>query len=337
MDQAKPKTLCDLIADKGPFIDVDAHASIADALTVMRDHKVSALVVAGEQGHWLGAGASCVTIANSAKQLLGIVTILDVILHLANSVKLSLEGNTVTSIMHATRIVDILGQNTESLSLWVADPSLELKLALEPLAKGVHRVLVPIYASNESAHHHHQPPISFKMCTQSDVIRFFLPLLTTDPAFSHLAHLPLSALTLPTVPSVVTRADPVMPALVRLAVQNRGAVPVVDRTGVLADTLSTSDFRALLWEKNAGHVAVEAVVTAMVGGMSVGDFLELLQEREGPARRVLKGVVSGSTRFVEAVRIVCENRIHRLWIVDGEGIPTGVVSLTDMIRCIRKM
>jgi CBS domain-containing protein len=34
---------------------------------------------------------------------------------------------------------------------------------------------------------------------------------------------------------------------------------------------------------------------------------------------------------MQTIEILAENRLHRLYIIDGDGRPTGIVTLTDII------
>ncbi|KAI8841889.1 hypothetical protein BJ741DRAFT_593584 [Chytriomyces cf. hyalinus JEL632] len=316
-------TLTDLVANKAQVVGLDAHGSVADGLNAMREHQVTALCVFGKPGHWLGAGNSSICVAD--KQLLGLVSILDIILYLSRHI--ANEANP-DALLKKTHISDVLGQNTESLTLWVAATS-NLKLALEPLSKGVHRVLVPIFPTGAQKAQH-PTPSSYKLCTQSDIITYFQPLLKTEP-FQSLASQPISKFASSGVVCAL-RSDPIMPTLSSLANSNLMAVPIVDRDGVLADTLSANDFRTLL--EKTDHRSERVLKALVLGHVTIGEYLK---EISSAKPRPLIGVVSGNTSFSEAVDRVCEHKIHRLWIVDSAGVPVGVLSLGDMIRAIREM
>ncbi|ORY50416.1 hypothetical protein BCR33DRAFT_528853 [Rhizoclosmatium globosum] len=315
-------TLISLIKSK-PLVDIEAHASVATALEVMKVNKVTALVVYGLKDHWLGAGNSNLCIGQ--KQLIGLITILDVILHLSSK-HLETSATNYTDLISQTRVVDIIGKNEESMSLWVGDTHSKLKFALEPLSKGVHRFLVPIYPPT-SLENPHPKPIDFQLCSQSDVIAQFAPLIESDIRFKPLAATPVSSFC-SSSPILAKRSDPVLPLLTSLASMNLMAVPVVDHEGILADTLSASDFKSVL----EGDVSiVQDIIKAITSGMTVGDFLGLVSRGKV---RVLKGVVSPGVSFGEAVSKISQSRIHRLWVVDAFGVPIGVLSLGDMIRGI---
>ncbi|KAI9328854.1 hypothetical protein BDR26DRAFT_873476, partial [Obelidium mucronatum] len=226
-----------LINAKQPLVDIEAHCSITQALELMKTKHVTSVVIYGEKDHWLGAGNSNICIDN--KQFIGLVSILDIILFLASKPAASTtQYNELTS---TTRVVDLVGQNTESQSLWLGDTKAKLKYALEPLSKGVHRFLIPIYPATSTETP--MKPTHFQLCSQSDVIAHFSPLLRTDARFATLTESPIAPYMSPK-PIIVQKSDPVLPVLTSLASLNLMAVPVVDSEGILADTLSVSDFRA---------------------------------------------------------------------------------------------
>ncbi|KAJ3015596.1 UNVERIFIED_CONTAM: hypothetical protein HDU68_012652 [Siphonaria sp. JEL0065] len=321
-------TLTSLLAHaKHPLVDIEAHCTIAQALELMKTKHVTSLVIYGEKDYWLGAGNTSICL--DKKQFIGLVSVLDIILFLASK-NLEPSSFQFDELVSSKRVVDLVGQNTESQSLWLGDTNAKLKFALEPMAKGIHRFLIPIYPPTESdAPHQYPKPVDFQLCSQSDVVAQFAPLLFSDDRFKTLSESSISQF-MSTNPKVVTRSDLVLPVLTSLASLNIMAVPVVDSEGILADTLSVSDFRAVL-ERDS---LVQEIVKAVVSGLTVGEFLDVVG---GGKRRVLKGVVMPNTLFGEAVTKVVHGRIHRLWVVDTGGIPVGVLSLGDMIGGIRQV
>ena len=41
--------------------------------------------------------------------------------------------------------------------------------------------------------------------------------------------------------------------------------------------------------------------------------------------------ISSTHTLMQAIEILVENRLHRLYIIDDDGRPTGIVTLTDII------
>jgi CBS domain-containing protein len=67
----------------------------------------------------------------------------------------------------------------------------------------------------------------------------------------------------------------------------------------------------------------------------VKDFLETRKGNTFMARlanlKALRPIsCSKSDTIEDVVKLMALNRVHRVWIVDEQGKPTGVVSMTDM-------
>ncbi|KAJ1551408.1 hypothetical protein HK405_014574 [Cladochytrium tenue] len=254
-------------ADGVGLVDVDASASLGDALATMRAAKVTALAVYGQTDHWVGAGSTNVCTA-SGKLYIGLVSILDIILTLA-----ARADDPLATVLASTRIVSLIGSNAEGQSLWVGNPAEPLARSLEPLAKGVHRFLVPLFSQDQAvldagaaagagpggrrqSHDTAALPAQYALISQSDVLRFLhAHLVLPDPDLATPAFLALSSsLTLadlglaPTTDesdnsaarpfavavgvtpgplATVRPSDPVLPALVAMSQRSVHAVPVV--------------------------------------------------------------------------------------------------------------
>ena len=49
---------------------------------------------------------------------------------------------------------------------------------------------------------------------------------------------------------------------------------------------------------------------------------------------MVKGTCTLESTMEEMVRTVVEGHHRRLWVVDGDGKPVGVISLTDLIKAV---
>ncbi|CAI5481597.1 unnamed protein product [Closterium sp. Yama58-4] len=158
---------------------------------LMNASGIVALPVAAPPGKWLGAGGA--NIVDGEKQYIGVVSMADVAMHLVREdarpaalksgvaslisnfpctrlLPLSPTYQGVVSMadvaMHLVRegarpaalkagVVSLIGNSPEGLSLWVASSSTPLVDAMEPLSKGIHRLLVrcPIAAAASIPQH----------------------------------------------------------------------------------------------------------------------------------------------------------------------------------------
>jgi len=100
------------------------------------------------------------------------------------------------------------------------------------------------------------------------------------------------------------------------------ALPVNDaETGGLVDTLSASDFRGVQ------HDSLRLLL------LPIPAFLPL--SRAKPRQKITnhKNVVASPNELFSAVvERILSSGVHRLWVLNSEEVPIGVISLTDIIR-----
>jgi len=94
------------------------------------------------------------------------------------------------------------------------------------------------------------------------------------------------------------------------------ALPIINNSGKLIDTLSASDFRC---------VTLESLKDTL---LPVCEFLK--KERGKLGYDLVMGAVD-ETLFSIVDKIMVSGH-HRVWIVDNHRKPIGVVSLTDIIK-----
>ncbi|KAJ3198659.1 hypothetical protein HDU67_003458 [Dinochytrium kinnereticum] len=333
----------------------------------MKKNRVTALAVYGQKQHWVGAGE--LNICTKDKQYIGIITILDVILHLG---KRSLHPRTLAN----SRIVEVIGSTVEGRTLWIGRPDVPLLRSLEPLAKGVHRLLVPIWSPTEQSpsdatsshahlsttnstalsHTHAGDPSYFALASQSDVVRFLHHNLqiteldangASDPLLQALKTVtPRSLGFVPEKPYAVKSGDPILPTLTAMASLAIQAVPVIQedeesepstndlhRARVLC-TLSTSDFRRLVTDDlYEPHPPSLPDLVADLDGLTVAEFIRRCKGGFMLDPEVLgPGLTCTMDDSLERiVSILVAGKVHRLWVLEEEKL-VGVFSLTDVIK-----
>jgi CBS domain-containing protein len=191
------------------LVEVPYTASVAESLRAMQAHNILAVPVAAPPGHWIGAGGSSIVQSDAStghalKQYIGIVSTLDILLHLselhpdraAGHRHPSPDANLATggiigsnSSFHrqekekakekeeeellARPISSLIGHSLEGLSLWSLSSHTSVLEAMEPMSKGIHRALVAI--ESPPSDHGVETDISspgYAMLTQTDLIRF---------------------------------------------------------------------------------------------------------------------------------------------------------------------
>jgi CBS-domain-containing membrane protein len=211
------------------------------------------------------------------------------------------------------RIFQVIGSTNESLSLWVFDESASLKSAMEPLEKGIHRMLVSVPADKSQDK-------EYKVLTQLDIVRFISTRLA--PLVSKISRMTLgevNVLTRLTHPvESVSYQTPLITALLMLSQRSLSALPILDQRNRLLGTFSLSDIRGM-----------DVDLIKRIPQLSVLTYFEL-------TKREVHMVANCTlmTAFGDVLDLFSKHRYHRLWIVDKEGRVAGVVSLTDVIRIV---
>lgn len=208
-------------------------------------------------------------------------------------------------------VVDLLQLNPANAYYWEYNSNDEVAQLIDPFVKGVHRVIV---ASSSD-------PTSFEeadVCTQSDFVRF---IFHSYSAFGRNTDKSVESLGLSVTPSLVTvpSTATALDAFRKAVAHDLHAVGVVDEGGRLVGTISASDLKAL----DAEHLRFAT--------LNVLDFL-----RKYSPRSVKPITVSKQCILRTVIAKLLQNRLHRIWVVDGDHKPTGVISMTDVIRVATK-
>jgi len=192
----------------------------------------------------------------------------------------------------------------ETRRIWNFETDMTLGEILEPFSKGVHRAVVHIQGDD------------FKIITQSDVVRLAYEKRDQFSEFSKT----LEELNLGGNPEDLYSLKSNETALMgfrKMDMEYYFAVPIVDPdTGVLVGTLSASDIRSV--SPNNIHKVK----------LPVKEFLGSFKEP----------VVAKKSETVETVvKKMIDNQVHRVWLVNDENKPVGVVSLTDIISRLYRL
>ncbi|KAL6888485.1 hypothetical protein ACP4OV_009511 [Aristida adscensionis] len=306
------------------------------------------------------------------KHYIGMVNMLDILAHIAEaSDDAEADGEDAVAVdldrRMAVPVSSVIGHSLEGLTLWTLHPNTSVLDCMETFSKGVHRALVPLESSadNVVAVELVESAPGYRMVTQMDVVRFLR---------AHGAELAgVLSRTVRELGAVneavlaVAGGAKVIDAVKAMRAASLSAVPVVDAAAgaeILQDgkgkkaveTLSATDFRdcpvarlqpwlgisvAEFKKKVAEHRASSAPAVpgadATATGVAVVDAGapagEGEQRREGQPALV---TCSPESTLGEAIEAAAARHVHRLWVVDGEGLLRGVVSLTDVLRAVRE-
>ncbi|KAI9090998.1 hypothetical protein DFS34DRAFT_339455 [Phlyctochytrium arcticum] len=336
------------------LIDLSVDAKIPEALAILTQYRILAVAVYGKKGHWLGAGMSEAYAGD--KQYLGFVSILDIVEYLNTHGYLGSKSD-VNNLWDPakTTLRPLLGATIESRSLYVARPDIPLRRALEPFGRGVHRILVPTIPDMADAalgafgptnaeldQRVHSKENKFHVLTQTDLIRFIYRHLEGDQMLQSVVNQTVEQLCLSDSARkrvmTVDIKDSAVQVLAQMASQVLAAVPVVNALmeGMMVGTLSISDMRSFLLGRRSDQPAAHVLEQLRsLSNLSVGEFLLSIDGGDHVSASESKELrCSPETSLMQVLRIGLEHGIHRLWIMDQENRPIGVVSWTDVINAI---
>jgi CBS domain-containing protein len=208
-------------------------------------------------------------------------------------------------------ISDYLGLSKESKKLWALDAKDSLSKLLETFSVGVHRVLIS-HRSKEKNH--------WTFLSQTDVLGYLkMQSYRRDSKIGSIFLKKLSEVklgksdekfvTLPSTASAIT-------GFRHMLLKNElTALPVVDETGKLVNTLSATDFRG---------IGLDNLKDTL---LPVNEFLTRHRGKGYKNFTVHSEEILGS-----AIDKLLLTGVHRIWVVDGDAKPISAVSLTDIVK-----
>ncbi|TVU32659.1 hypothetical protein EJB05_24400, partial [Eragrostis curvula] len=235
---------------------------------------------------------------------------------------------------------------------------------METFSKGVHRALVPLESSadNVVAVELVESAPGYRMLTQMDVVRF---LRTHGAELKGVLSRTVRELgAVNEAVFAVAGGTKVIDAVKAMRAASLTAVPVVDdaafdasealqdgRGKKAVETFSATDlrdcpvarlqpwlgisvmeFKEKVAEYRASNKPVVPGADATDTGIPVDDEAVNVTDE---VQQVLVTCTPEST-LGEAVEAAASRHVHRLWVVDEEGMLAGVVSLTDLLRVVRE-
>ena len=130
----KEKKVKDLMVNKKRLVEVPYTASLAQTMNTLVANKVVAVPVAAPPGQWIGAGGSMIVESDKQtgavrKHYIGMVTMLDIVAHIAGDDHLSGGDHDVEEDLDqrmSVPVSSIIGHSFEGLSLWTLNPNTRL-------------------------------------------------------------------------------------------------------------------------------------------------------------------------------------------------------------------
>ncbi|XP_014500534.2 SNF1-related protein kinase regulatory subunit gamma-like PV42a [Vigna radiata var. radiata] len=352
----KEKTVKDMMVDRKRLVEVPYTASLAQTMNTLVANKIAAVPVAAPPGQWIGAGGSMIVESDKQtgavrKHYIGMVTMLDIVAHIAGDDHLS-GGDNITQDLDqrmSDPVSSIIGHSFEGLSLWTLNPNTSMLDCMEVFSKGVHRAMVPVDGQEEnvaSGVELAESASSYQILTQMDMLRFLHGRAAELHSILSRSVQDLGADTVQIY--AITDRTKLVYAIKCLKAAMLNAVPIVragdvgqddhkqlinGRCRKLIGTFSATDLRGCHITSLKSWLGISALAfTEEVQSSPL--YSESDMQNRGSSRRELVTCYVESP-LSEVIEKAVTNHVHRVWVVDQEGLLVGVVSLTDVIRVIR--
>lgn len=350
------KKVKDLIVDKRRLVEVPYTASLADTMNALMSNRIVAVPVAAPPGHWIGAGGSMIVEADkktgvARKHYIGMVTMLDILAHIAGDVDAD-TGNKEKEDFEkkiSVPVSSIIGHCLESLSLWTLNPNTNILDCMEVFSKGIHRALVPVDSQIEhvgAGVELSEAASSYRMLTQMDVVKFLRDQGHDQRELRGIfSRTVKEAGTLTDIIFGITDKARVIDAIKCMKSASLLALPIVQSSSAIQEDhtqIVNGRERKLVATFSATDLRC-CPISELESCLNTGvvDFLEKLattplHEASGLRSSVRDPIVCHSESLVgEAIDKAITYSVHRVWVVNQQGLLHGLVSLTDMIRAIR--
>jgi 5'-AMP-activated protein kinase, regulatory gamma subunit len=303
----KTLTLGLLVYDKRDLVLVPASTTVDEALGIIQRENVLALPVAS---------------TTDPSKFIGILSITDIMAYVAfGSFRIDQsDSSQFQSFMSGEiPVSDLLTMHAESSSVWTLEDTDPIERCLEPMSKGIHRIVV----RQSRTHKDGSVKVHYRMLTQSDLVRFLMsyscygrsPSDGTADASKSLAELHVydspNKPPLTSIPSSCTALE----AFRLLEQHELNSLPIINADGSILTSISASDLRGLRSHQ------LSSILQPVP---------EFLKSQRGGLIPVPLTATPNSTLY-EVSMLLTLNRAHHVWVVDENRKPLGVVSLSDII------
>ncbi|KVI06037.1 Cystathionine beta-synthase, core, partial [Cynara cardunculus var. scolymus] len=316
----KDKKVKELVSDKRRLVEVPYTATLAHTMNALVANQVVAVPVAAPPGHWIGAGGSMILESDKhtgavRKHYIGMVTMLDILAHIA-------------------------GDSPDGRGSGGEDTNLEQRMAVPVSSVIGHCLEMPVDSSMENVAGVElvESASSYRMVTQMDLMKF---LKGHESELKHVMERSLRDVGALVEPIFgVTDHTKVIDAIKSMRAGSLNAVPIVESSDPASEdhsqlvngkgrkligTFSATDLRECpasdlqSWMSASVMEYTRNLVRPSSGGLTARELVTCYAE----------------SLVAEVVEKVVVNHVHRVWVVDRDGLLDGLVSLTDIIRVIR--
>ncbi|KAJ3306454.1 hypothetical protein HDV03_005064 [Kappamyces sp. JEL0829] len=224
----------------------------------------------------------------------------------------------------------LVGASNESANPWLFYSSDNLFELITVFTTGKqHRALV---IDEEVLQRSEQSPIpasaSVLLISQTDVVSFLQASKNGESTLPAQVIEPLLDVELKALPSLggakatmaMLDTHSALHGFRTMYLDNLAGLPVINKQGQVVANLSSSDLRGLTLDK-VGNIS-----------LPVFEFLETLDRKPDQLMADQVRTIEKTGTMGQAMNSLLKNRIHRLWVTNGNEALAGVVSLTDILR-----
>eukprot|EP00732_Lithocolla_globosa_P003505 Lithocolla_globosa_v1_NODE_2842_length_1851_cov_25.532294.p1 type:complete len:335 gc:universal NODE_2842_length_1851_cov_25.532294:1550-546(-) len=310
-------TLGELVKGKKHMIAVPETATIATCLKMLKEHKILSLPVYKKEheNNFVENFKKLLTLSTK-EVFVGIVSVFEIMAYVTSFTytEMDIKNKTVEELNEDAKkkmtspISECLGITKETETLWSYKSTDTLQTITTPTALGVHRCLV-----NDENHSY--------ILTQTDIISFLAKNIDEMPSNAKKTVAELGLFNKDKAPVTLNETQTALAGFIKMIQDNLNALPVVNDSGKLVDTLSVSDLRYIVTSSFLGEKDIDL-------SSLLKPVLEFLSDKPASLRDDFSCDSQDTLEFV--LKKLAKNKIHRLWI-QFDGKPTGTISMSDII------
>ncbi|KAK8951955.1 SNF1-related protein kinase regulatory subunit gamma-like PV42a [Platanthera zijinensis] len=344
----RDRKVADLVRDSRRLVEVPYTATLAATVHALVANDIAAVPVAAPPGRYIGAGGSMILESDRAtgvvrKHYIGIITMLDVLVHIADGHPDG-DGAVDLETKMAVPVSTVIGQSLEGLNLWTLNPNTSILDCIETFSKGVHRSLVPLESQMESAISVELVEASpgYRMLTQLDVLNFLRANANELQDIMNCSIGKLAAVNENVF--AVSEHTHLIDAIRSMSTFSLGAVPIVAAAGEVSEDGS-------IIQDGRGRKVIGTFSATDLRRCSVAQLQSMLNDSVISFKEQVSAIAAESSGISDEPKTRCVtchydstlaevideavfSHVHRVWVVDGEGLLVGLVSLTDILRAI---
>jgi len=214
----------------------------------------------------------------------------------------------------ASDLIDLSDNNHLKLLKWESATFFDVISILSK--KGYGRVI--LLGSKGLFESQHKRPLE-RIVTRADILKF----VKQNSSYYHfhdILNSPVS-FAIENRDEIVTASEllPCIEAFRIMIAKKFQALPIVNDQGVLVGNLSIRDVEASFNDKNA------------VLSSPIGEYLVSVKKSNSLSPDKVVTIAKEDT-IEHAIELMIDNRIHRIWVVDADNHPIGVISTSDICR-----